>query len=148
MPKHKPIIFLDFDGVLNKDGNYEIEEMFEPILCERLSNLIKSTNSSIVLSTSHRYSPDVLKEFKKVCQKYNIDGRIIGRTKDLSGGTTVKRVARAREIQKWLRDHKGTFSNWVILDDMDMRIQNFVKTQSNVGLTPELVSIATSILLA
>ena len=132
---HMKVIFLDFDGVLNN------MHMIEPgLFCHKnmqnLRLLCEKTDAMFVLSTSHRVYPLSLLQFENECHKYWLTDRTYGYTEYLYDSDNPERpiTLRVKEIKKWLSEHSEVDS-WVVLDDMDMKIENIVKTDFAYGLT-------------
>lgn len=115
----RKVIFLDIDGVLNKDnGGPKIEECF----VKRLAHIVKKTGAEIVLSSSWRraYANHVNPEYPyqnkdvalliSMLDKYRL--RIMDVTPDLTSGP----YARPLEIRVWLLE-QGNLERFVIIDD-------------------------------
>ena len=118
----KPIVFLDFDGVLNSwtwlgsqgvreptKASHEVRARvgFDPKTIRRLNKLLKRTSSSIVVSSAwrKRLSVDGLQD---LLSSQGLRGEVIGRTPEIPG-------PRAREIARWLR--LIGLRPYVVLDD-------------------------------
>lgn len=112
-------IFLDIDGVLNKDnGGPKIEECF----VRRLAHIVEKTGAEIVLSSSWRrsYANHVNPEYPyqnkdvvlliSMLDKYRL--RVMDVTPDLISGP----YARPLEIRAWMLE-QGNLERFVILDD-------------------------------
>lgn len=115
----RKVIFLDIDGVLNKDnGGLKIEECF----VRRLAHIVKKTGAEIVLSSSWRraYANHVNPEYPyqnkdvvlliSMLDKYQL--RVVDVTPDLTSGP----YARPLEIRAWLLEQEN-LERFVILDD-------------------------------
>ena len=141
------IIFLDFDGVLNNLKSITDRQMFSPPNMENLKRIVDETDAQFCLSTSHRYIPFSLAMFDMVCQKIGIQNRIYGKTKDNVEKASMVQGAqqRVQEIREWLEQHPEV-SKWVVLDDMDMKIDNFIRTNYLLGLTEDDATNAINIL--
>ena len=130
---HMKVIFLDFDGVLN---NMHMREsgLFCHKNMQNLRLLCEKTDPVFVLSTSHRVYNVSLLEFKNECIKYWIDGRTYDSTPYLYDMDNPERplTLRVKEIKKWLSEHPEV-TNWVVLDDLDMKIENIVRTDFRYG---------------
>ena len=165
------IIFLDIDGVLAtpeyvKDRLWAIN----PFKQHLLKQIIDATDAKIVLSSSWRkHTVESTKEFMTE-NDFAFSDKIIGVTIrayhyiDRSEKIHLS-IPRGVEIKQWIDTniHSNNGKDWkrkeygkdytfVILDDeSDMLLEhssNFVKCQSDTGLTPELVSQAIRILNA
>lgn len=147
------VIFLDFDGVLNSQGSFHLEDRIrkdnhrrhgvkgkvQETLCHVCTSnfqyvLDQYKEVKIVISSTWRelYSMDWLKE---KLASYHIDSsRVIDKTPVTFGGD------RGREIGMWLRDHPEV-KHYVIIDDNDGDIsylhgeERFVKTTWESGMT-------------
>lgn len=133
------IIFLDFDGVLNNKEDFFVNKLFSPNNMEQLAILVNNTNAYFVLTTTHRNNEMMIIEFQKQCKKYNIDGRIVGKTPSLPLNGLKNKDVRPKEIKLWLNYYLDKIKNWVVLDDMNLVIDNFVKTDYKFGLVNKKV---------
>lgn len=115
----KKVIFLDIDGVLNRDdGGVKIEEEF----VKRLAHIVEETEAEIILSSSWRgmyechvdpdsnYKNENVGLLLDMFERYSLV--ISGTTPDLSSGP----YARPLEIRVWLEAQKEQ-ERFVILDD-------------------------------
>jgi hypothetical protein len=108
-----PLIFLDFDGVLNRTGVTRVGRL-EPSLVRTVAALADDTQADVVLSTSWRVVYD------KTALAWLLDSmglpaeRVVGQTPDHGFST------RGAEIAAYLnrQNHRGRF---VVLDDNDSR---------------------------
>jgi len=78
--------------------------------------------------------------FEQVCSIFGINNRVIGKTDENSELSSVNQnsILRVKEINDWLENQSNkNLEKWVILDDMDMNINNFVRTNYNDGLTDD-----------
>lgn len=146
----KNLIFLDFDGVLNcqlfykdrKESKSIIEhpmDQIDPVRVGWLNELCQETDSSVVISSTWRYSG--LDYCKDALQK-------AGATFEILGGTPRMNTARGVEIDQWLKDncmelfgvHAHDFYRFAIIDDdSDMLLNqgpNLFLTDTYSGLTP------------
>ena len=134
------VIFLDFDGVLNNSNNSEYHNMFSHNNFINLKKIIDNTDSYICLTTSHRNRELSLLLFEKVCTIFGINNRVIGKTDENSELSSINQnsILRVNEINDWLQNPSNkNLEKWVILDDMDMNINNFVRTNYKYGLTDD-----------
>jgi hypothetical protein len=121
-----PIIFLDFDGVLNssrfvKDlGEKWTMNEIDPVAVQRLNKIVEATGAKIVISSTWRILSS-LDELKKIIADNGGRVDIIGETPDLGW-------ERGHEIQAWLDGNPG-HDNFIILDD----------NSDMVHLTPRLI---------
>lgn len=155
------IVFLDIDGVLNSDrsfvamagkdlgreGDGYITRItvttIDPIAVGILNKILQQCDAHFVLSSSHRMNFDrgndevAIPEMKEYLARLGIDvSRCLGRT-------PILHTSRGSEIAIWLENNKFNYfvDSFVILDDhADMlpeQHENFVRTDSRVGLTAE-----------
>lgn len=115
----RKVIFLDIDGVLNRDnGGPKIEEQF----VKRLAHIVEETGAEIVLSSSWRgaYAShvDLDRDYQNkdvtllisMLEQYHLS--IMDVTPDLTSGP----YARPFEVRAWLLE-QGNLERFVILDD-------------------------------
>lgn len=141
-------------GVLNSDAfaDYMLEEdnidiFNEDMLDERaiiqLKKIIMATDAEIVLSSSWRWYKDTRDKVHRQLQAKDID---FVDTTPLEIDTAM---SRGMEIKTWLDEHPEV-ERFVILDDDDLRIQEYipyhVKTTFRYGLTREKAAEAIQIL--
>ncbi len=128
----KPVIFLDFDGVLVlRDGEWCPEAMGE------LNRLCLETGAVVVLTTSFRYSGSV-KALHKMLLAHGFDRNIavLGETRDLGAFRAAElgafraaekrgdlmfqvefeRWSKGREIAQWISEHPGA-TRYIVIDD-------------------------------
>ena len=165
----KKIIFLDIDGVLAtpeylKDGQWALN----PEKQKMLGRILSETDAEIVLSSSWRHNS--LEDTKEFMDKegFLFVDKLVGVTirayQYLERGTGVHlSIPRGVEIKQWIDTniHSNNGKDWqrkklnveytyVILDDdSDMLLEhknNFIRTESSIGLTDEDVEKAIAIL--
>jgi hypothetical protein len=165
----KKIIFLDIDGVLAtpeylKDGQWALN----PEKQKMLGRILSETDAEIVLSSSWRHNS--LEDTKEFMDKegFLFVDKLVGVTirayQYLERGTGVHlSIPRGVEIKQWIDTniHSNNGKDWqrkklnveytyVILDDdSDMLLEhknNFIRTESSIGLTDKNVEKAISIL--
>ena len=102
---------------------------------KKLSKIIKETEAYFVLTTTHRNSEMMVNRFLLECQQVSIGNRIIGKTIELpiTKDVSRNRQIRPKEIKLWLKNHQ--VKKWIVLDDMDLNIENFIRTDFKIGLT-------------
>ena len=127
------VLFLDIDGVVNKQENYDRSKNMGPYpidsYCAFLVGRIQlQTGCEVVLSSSWRLHPEGVQNVSKRVV------RLLDKTPCLSG-------IRGDEVQAWL-DKYPEFDKYAILDDdMDFYVYqapNFFKTTFQDGLTEEI----------
>lgn len=138
---NKPIIFLDWDGVINVDGRTSQNLIL-------LKSLVDKTGSKIVLSSTRRIGVKPITKVDTILSEngipYHLD--IIPHTSFM-----IDHRNRASEIEKWLKLNPNSFSTFVIFDDKDSNLTNlfpnhYLKTNNQIGLTSTIISKALSIL--
>lgn len=157
-----PIIFLDFDGVLNSlaYARAHFERTGTPFgiididrdAVARLNTLIERTGAEVVVSSSWRlgHSWDELSE---ILRAKGFKGRVIGVTpshhRQVQGSVLVVSSARRDEIKAWIEEHTFQGPFVVFDDDSDASIEgHFIKTAWEDGLQDRHVEAAAEILLS
>ena len=140
---NRPIVFLDFDGVLNTE-QYQAQlavngkptkdtwgPLFDPLAVENLRRILDATNAQIVISSSWQYvhSLDSLRMMWKVRE-------LPGEIRDtLACGATY--ISRGEEIECWLE--RNDRPDYLIIDDLDdffpAQRDHYVETNPIVGIT-------------
>lgn len=127
------VLFLDVDGVLNTTKSKSFYSLGKSYL-RRLSEVVEKTGCRVVISSTWRKDPFMLKVLRKRLQYRGIE--IYGTTPIAKSGP------RGAEIQAWLLDHEGSVEKYAILDDgVDMlqtQLPNFFQTDPDHGLTPTI----------
>lgn len=131
------VLFLDIDGVLNSHRSclafrgyphgFDKEDMakFDHVAVSLIRRLCKEVDCSIVLSSSWRIIHQVIEVAN------GLDLPIFDRTPSSSG-------PRGAEIKEWLVLHPEVTTYAIVDDDSDMmdeQAANFVRTNTNEGLT-------------
>lgn len=139
----RPVIFLDFDGVLNteqyqaklategKPTKDEWGPLFDPHSVDNLRSIIEVTDAEIVISSSWRYLFR-LGSLRMMWEVRELPGEIRG---TLPCGTTC--LSRGEEIECWLESNGHP--DYVIIDDLNefLPSQNscYIETNPIVGIT-------------
>ena len=143
------VIFLDIDGVLNTieyigrrrelgiSGHDENGvSLFDPVMIERLNEIIIATNAKIVISSCWRMLYTI-NELRNIWRERNILGEIIDTT---SVGSMRERGI---EIREWLDEHENKIDSYVILDDdsdmLPSQFKNLILTNWKTGMNDEHV---------
>jgi hypothetical protein len=127
-------LFLDIDGVLNRTGYRPSESVglrswIEPELAARLSQLVRTIDAAIVLSSDWRRGREHA-QLADELRSAGIDGNLLGVTPVLGGD-------RWREIQAWMADNDVQAESVAIIDDgydMGSLAGRFVRVSPLVGL--------------
>lgn len=133
---NQPIIFLDFDGVLNSLGSTLVSSnhnYFSPISIGLMQRLAVEADARIVVSSAWRIGNDV-GQLKDILLNAGGNGGLSKRVMDKTGRSTDG--IRGKEIAEWLNTagHKGRYV--IIDDDSDMlpeQLSNFVQTTYRDG---------------
>ena len=133
------VLFLDVDGVLNRCG--KSAQGLETDKVKMLERIVAVANPIIVVSSTWRIFDRRMNQLHLIFSE--MGARFGGVTpyhnNKTEGGIYIAK-SRGNEIQEWMDDN-GTPSRFVILDDdsdMGHLLPNLVKTESFVGLTPEI----------
>lgn len=154
------IIFLDIDGVLvtdfrrsnSEEIDGELYHKFNEECVSNLNDLVKDTNSKIVVSSTWRhFGIDAL---RKIFKHNNIESDIL----DITPTETLSEIGhlfmgdkRGNQIERWIIENSDPeIINYVIIDDfsdfLDNQIPRFVKTFINDGFTKSDLELAKKIL--
>lgn len=164
MNNQLPIIFLDFDGVLNSQLFYKrmIQETgkrqsrdLDEIAIGYLNGLTEA-GAKVVVSSTWRHGRS-MEKLQEILEQFGFKGEVIGRTPHLRIGEDGDCILRGNEILSWIKDSKHIvgaeyheYKRYVIFDDdSDMlywQRNNFLWCDPYVGLTPNLVWKAKKIL--
>ena len=139
----RPVIFLDFDGVLNTEqyqAQLAIEgkptkdrwgPLFDPKAVGNLRRILDATDSIIVVSSSWRYIHR-LSSLRLMWSARNLPGEIID---TIPCGATY--ISRGEDIEYWLE--RNNRPQYVIIDDLGdffpEQLDHFVQTNPIVGIT-------------
>ena len=140
---NRPVIFLDFDGVLNTElhqARLAVEgkpnkdawgPLFDPSAVENLRLIIDNTDAAIVISSSWRYAHR-LGSLRMMWEVRELPGEIIG---TIPCGATY--ISRGEDIECWL--YKYGRPDYVISDDLDdfspAQHDRYIETNPIVGIT-------------
>lgn len=130
------IIFLDIDWVLVKFN--ENTNDLNPELVENLKHILNNANADIVISSDRRFDMALL---NGVFAKFDIP--FISTTRleedkiyDFTDHGII--TSRENDILEYLKWNKKQIFKYVIIDDLPLKMSNFYKTNSNIGLTREI----------
>lgn len=150
----KPIVFLDFDGVLNNPGIWgkrPLEtEAVDPVLVSRLNTLVERVDAEIVISSSWRFQFQT-EDFRTILKNFGLTDstRVVGCTPKYFGA-----VSRGTEIMNYMLARFGKrfdLPPFIILDDMGREEfnqlgRNLVQTNGAEGLTERDIEHAVRLL--
>lgn len=162
----RPLVFLDFDGVLNSHAYFtELRERLGERACTwsriddrcvlRLERLVEEADADIVVSSTWRIQNDVraLRMILECSGFARQKHRVIDRTPCLGcvhPPWPCSQAHRGHEIDEWLRKNRTQgLPPFVILDDdsdMHPHLDRLVKTNHATGLTDADVDKALDIL--
>lgn len=138
-----PIIFLDFDGVLNTE-QYQTRlavngtpnkdawgPLFDPCAVSNLRTIIDSTGANIVISSSWRYIHR-LGSLRMMWEVRGLPGEILD---TLPCGATY--ISRGEDVECWLKKYGQ--ANYVIIDDLNdfypSQLDRYIEINPIVGIT-------------
>lgn len=133
------VLFLDCDGVINRERTFREEQHtrkpLDPYCLMQLQRIAHATGAKVVISSGWRYDSEVMKFFSEKFEEYDI--RIHGVTPADEPGEP-----RARDIREYISCNP--VREFAILDD-DARAgegmgQNFFKTMMRYGLTKKVAN--------
>lgn len=140
---NQPIVFLDFDGVLNTeqsqarltvDGKPTKDTwgpLFDPHAVKNLRQILDEMDAQIVISSSWRYVHS-LDSLRTMWVMRDLPGEILD---TLACGATY--ISRGEEIECWLE--RNDRPDYVIIDDLDAfslaQRDHYVETNPIVGIT-------------
>lgn len=149
-----PIIFLDFDGVLNteqyqawlavkgKPNKDAWGPLFDPCAVRNLRKIIESTSAEIVISSSWRYIHR-LGSLRMMWEVRELPGEILD---ILPCGASY--ISRGEDIECWMNQHGQT--DYVIIDDLNdfypTQLDRYVETNPIEGITEANATRAIEIL--
>jgi len=152
------VVFLDVDGVLRpaRAGGFDIQQNdsdaavrvdtsdFFPSAIKALRHIVERTGAFVVLSSEWRRSETLLLALADTFEKnrMRIWGSVTTTGLDIEPGPDPVRSfaeRRAREVTKWLSDHEGEVSGWVVLDDINLAIADEARKGSTKLMGARLV---------
>jgi len=127
----RPVVFLDIDGVLNDTPLTVGGPHVLPRCAKALQALLAASGAELVITSSWgKWINDgsmTLKGLERLLRTHGIHAHVVGHVISAVGET------RAFAIRRYILDHD--IKRWIVLDDMAMPLDNFVKTNGDVGLT-------------
>lgn len=152
----KPIIFLDFDGVLNTE-QYQARlavygkpakdawgPLFDPRAVANLHKIVATTDARIVISSSWRY----IHRLGSLRMMWSVRELPYEIYDVIPAGASY--ISRGEEIDCYLKAHPTDNYNYVIIDDLDdfteSQHSHFVETNPIVGITEKDANKAIEIL--
>lgn len=142
------IVFLDIDGCLNNhDRMLTLYCGIHKDKIDLLNQIIERTGCKIVISSAWRYMIHMGEmtyrgfEYMLVTHGLMYNNTIIGATR-----TDQVLYERELQIKDWLARTEHKIDRWVVVDDLNLNIENLVKTNGEVGLTQDNVNEVVRIL--
>lgn len=154
------VIFLDIDGVLvtaramcearelgRIDSSSKINESFDRDAVDVFNKLVYKTGAKIVISSSWRIH-ETVKSMQSILDTNGVKCEVIGLT-DIDPDDI-----RGLEIWKWLLDHKGEWTDYLVIDDEGKSLANYIPASKLVyvkdglmgaGLTEEHLRACSSV---
>ncbi len=129
-----PILFLDFDGVLNCERSFDgtgERYRFGADNVNALNLILTRTEARIVITSTWRLYWSLRENSEFLERDGVLPGRVVGKTADLS-------AERGHEIDAWLKGAPFAVAGFVILDDRDdmaMHRPRLIQVESYRGLT-------------
>jgi hypothetical protein len=157
---HKPVVFLDIDGVLNSRQWYAHnaashegsspcsterrlwEKSIDPACVQRLNRILRQTGAVVIVSSSWR-KRHALSEIVSILESRGFLGQIDGTT------SAIGTLSRTEEITEWLAENRPSGIAWVVIDDeltSALPGERVVSPSSETGLTDKDVEQAIAIL--
>lgn len=131
-------ILLDIDGVVTSKTytmkcyrehameNIYGMDWFDPDCIAALKKIVDETGAGIVVSSSWR---DLrIEQLQRIWEYIPMPGELVETT-------PVWILTKKEAIEQWIRQHPD--DRYVILDDVDLGLENQVRTDPNTGLTEE-----------
>jgi hypothetical protein len=146
--QHRPIVFLDLDGVLvtewslRQDKQWLDElttfEPYDPACVDALNVIIAACNPRFVLHSNRRfqYSRQDLLAIWQACAVQSDDLRLL-KTYSQDDGEWFDHPndEKAYDIKAWLAERGLTASGYVVIDDEAIAVENLVRTNEETGLS-------------
>jgi Swiss Army Knife RNA repair-like protein len=157
---HKPVVFLDIDGVLNSKQWYAherclsgrhftvfnraetLEYSIDPDCVQRLNRILQQTGAVVIVSSSWR-KKHALSEIVSILESRGFRGEVDGATS--ANGT----LSRTEEITEWLAENRPPGAAYVVIDDeltSALPTERVVSPSNQTGLTDRDVEQAIAIL--
>jgi hypothetical protein len=143
------VIFLDIQGVLiPNNSSPSLQSLFSPLSVSTLNTLINKYNLVAVISSDilcSRSFSEIKDIFKYNTCYINIIDHV---PKSYLMDNSPVYTDRHSEIQAWLDLNKGSYSNYLILDDTKMHSERLVLIDGDEGLTGRYLNQIYSLITA
>mmetsp|Transcript_11393 Transcript_11393/g.17941 ORF Transcript_11393/g.17941 Transcript_11393/m.17941 type:complete len:193 (-) Transcript_11393:731-1309(-) len=149
VPRARPCIFLDIDGVLNTSSSPS--EALEMGILKGFAKVVSATGATVVLSSTWRIHDRLVQKFQQAMMQSGVSISIEKtpilnweRWDEMRGEETC--LNRCNEIMAWLDEpgNRTRFSTWIAVDDLPLSVVDparfqgkHVHTDPEKGLTPE-----------
>lgn len=146
------IVFLDFDGVLNRLTDIAFgQSSFHGEAISRLNDIVRESKAKVVISSSWRVHHS-LDELRALLAEVGFQGEIIGCTPihshERALGLPDIGMIRCQEIQAWIDAQPKPLTSFVVLDDLELELlaAYHIKTDMEEGLCDHHIGQALAIL--
>lgn len=140
-----PVIFLDFDGVLNNRhyrhggpgvflvSDRTLDELIDPAKVALIQQIHEATGAGVVVSSSWR-KVRTEEQLLSMLRSKGYLGPLLGVTTS-NDFTWDVRLNRAAQISRWVQENN--VDAWIAFDDwrLDFHFVNFIQTSDETGLT-------------
>lgn len=165
----RPILFLDFDGVLNSADFQQrwraahagttterLHDQLDPAAVQRLNDVVRATGAAVVVSSTWRLCEDsnTVEKLQAVLERFGFTGTVVGVTPSLGcsshAGYTCDEGARGAEIEAYLAALPQRPAFAIVDDSADMQphLHKLVRTSWQEGLQGRHVMQLSVLLLA
>lgn len=136
-----PMLFLDFDGVLNDRPTWTGHPVLYAIQCARLQEILMVCPARIVLTTAWaKWIADgsmSVTGMNRLLQTHGVkDASVIG---DVGPHILGDLASRMRAIDEYIREHGQKGIPYAILDDLPLPTDRLIRTHPDDGLRAEHV---------
>jgi hypothetical protein len=119
------VLFLDIDGVLNPfrtDYDGEIVTRLDDKCVQNLRHVVEETGCKIVISSTWKVSSHLMDMLDEELVPNLPNGSVIGCTP-----TILPQEKREKEISAYISEHSDDIEKYVVVDDYDFELSDFIK---------------------